>query len=89
MAYRGIYEQPVTLTNDAYEGAPFVAHGASHPRVRLIRALHGVGELDGDAIPETAVLLAESAGASGVRTYVAIVARPTHARLGRCPRAPG
>lgn len=75
MAYGGIYEQPVTLTNGVYEGSPFVAGGASRRRVQLVRPLHAVGDLDGDAIPETAVLLAESAGGSGVRTYVAIVAR--------------
>lgn len=75
MTYRGIYEQPVRLTNGVYEGEPFVAGGASRPRVQLIRPLHAVGDLDGDADPEIAVLLAESAGGSGVRTFVAIVAR--------------
>lgn len=74
-AYRGIYEQPVRLTNGVYEGAPFVAGGASRPRVELVRELHVVGDLDGDARPETAALVAESSGGSGVRTYVAVVAR--------------
>ena len=75
MTYYGVYERPVTLTNGLYEGTPFVAGGASRPRVQLIRPLHAVGDLDGDANPEVAVLLAESGGGSGVRTYVAIVAR--------------
>jgi heat shock protein HslJ len=75
LTYLGIYGQPVTLTNGVYEGPPFVAGGASRPRVQLIGPLHAVGDLDGVANPEIAVLLAESAGGSGVRTFVAIVTR--------------
>ena len=89
IAYRGIYEQPVTLTNGVYEGAPFVAGAASRPRVQLIDAPRAIGDLDGDGIPETAALLAESSGGSGVRTYVAIVGRHNGRPTNRATRLIG
>lgn len=73
--YRGIYKDPVTLTDGLWEGKPFVAGGASRPSVQLLTDLHPVGDLNGDGRPEAVALLAESSGGSGTRLYVAAVSR--------------
>ena len=73
-SYTGIYDASVTLTNGKYEGPPFQSGGASRPRVVFVDRLVARGDLDGDAIDEAVVLLAESSGASGTRNYLAVVA---------------
>jgi len=73
--YQGIYKYPVRLTDGTWEGKPFVAGGASRPSVQLLTDLHPVGDLNGDGRPEAIALLAESAGGSGTRLYVAAVSR--------------
>jgi len=74
LSYRGIYDNPITLRNGVYEGQPFVPGGTSRPRVQLIDEVQAHGDLNGDGREETAVLLAESSGGSGVMSYLALVA---------------
>ena len=71
--YSGVYEQPFTLTDGVYEGAPFVEGGASRPRVILVDNIHVVADLNGDGSSETVVLLAESSGGSGTTSYLAVL----------------
>lgn len=74
IAYRGIYDNAVTLQDGVYEGKPFVPGGASRPRVELLDMTPVLHEMDGDGIDDAAVLLAESSGGSGVFTFLAVVA---------------
>jgi len=74
LLYQGIDDHPITLKDGTYEGAPYQVGGAARPRVTLVRELSASGDLDGDGKEETAVLLAQSSGGSGVFTYVAVVA---------------
>ena len=74
LVYAGIYPEPVRLQNGLYEGKPYVTGGASRPRVELVRSLQVSGDLDGEGTRETAVFLIESAGGSGTRTWLAVVA---------------
>jgi hypothetical protein len=71
--YQGIYNQPVQLSGGKYEGAPFVEGGASRPTVTLLDRFYALGDLNGDAVPDAAVLLAESSGGSGTFVYLAAV----------------
>lgn len=73
LTYPGIEEAPVTLHDGTWEGAPFVAGGASRPRVTLVPGFRVTGDLDGDGAPEAVVLLAESSGGSGTFSHVAVV----------------
>jgi len=75
LAYSGIYETPVTLTDGVYVGEVFMPDGASRPRIELVTQLVARGDLDGDAVLDAAVLLTESAGGSGTHTYLALVTR--------------
>jgi len=75
LQYSGVYDRPISLHDGVYEGAPFTPGGTSRPRVTLVRELTASGDLDGDGKNETAVLLAESSGGSGVFTHVAVVAQ--------------
>jgi len=68
-------EQPVTLVDGHWEGAPFVEGGASRPTIDLIEDLRLVGDLDGDGGEEAVVLLAGSSGGSGTFSYLAAVGR--------------
>jgi heat shock protein HslJ len=73
--YSGIYQEPVTLTEGVYEGAPFDTGGASRPRVALITGMHLDVDLDGNPGDEAVVLLSESSGGSGSFTYLAVLDR--------------
>jgi heat shock protein HslJ len=73
--YGGIYDDPVRLSGGVYEGEPFVAGGASRPRVVLIPDFIRQGDLDGDGLDETVVLISESSGGSGTFDYLAILDR--------------
>lgn len=69
--YSGIDEEgPVTLTAGLYEGKP-VAEGGAAPRVEYVNGGERFGDLDGDGVDDAAVLLVESAGGSGIFTYLA------------------
>ena len=71
--YSDILDDPVTLADGRYEGDPFVAGGASRPVVRLVPGMTATGDLTGDGVDETAVLLAHNAGGSGVFMYLAVM----------------
>ena len=73
--YRGLVgiATPVTLDNGRWEGGQ--AGGASRPSVQFVRDFHLVGDLDGDAVPESVVLLGESSGGTGEWIHLAVVAR--------------
>jgi hypothetical protein len=71
--YQGIYKQPVQLSDGKYEGPPFVEGGASRPTVTLMDRFYALGDVNGDAVPDSAVLLAENSGGSGTFVYVAAV----------------
>ena len=75
LSYQGIYAEPVTLKNGVYEGQPFVAGGASRPRVQFIEQLMISGDMTGDGNDEAAVFLTASSGGSGSYTYLAIVTK--------------
>lgn len=71
--FTGILEQPITLDDGVYEGAPFVEAATSRPRVLLWDGLVAFGDLDGRPGEEAAVLLSESSGASGESVHLAVV----------------
>lgn len=68
--YSGIYDEPVTLADGAYEGEPFVEGGASRPVVTYIDNTMVHGDLDGDGVEDAVALLVENSGGSGVFSYV-------------------
>lgn len=74
LEYTGIFPAPVRLHDGRYEGEPYVAGGASRPRVDLVTTLQASCDLDDDGRQETAVFLVESSGGSGTRTWLAVVA---------------
>jgi hypothetical protein len=72
--YTGVYDEPVTLKDGAYEGKPFRADSPMRPRAGLLPDSLVTGDLTGDGTPEAVVLLWKASGGSGVFTYVAVVA---------------
>jgi heat shock protein HslJ len=72
--YRGIYDQPVTLTNGRYAGEPFVPGGESRPTLTLVEPLTARGDLNGDGEQEAAALLVAQSGGSGDFLYLAAMA---------------
>jgi hypothetical protein len=70
--YRGIYQEPVHLTDGKYEGEPFVEGGASRPTVAFTDAF-ALGDLDSDGVDDAVVVLVESSGGSGSFLYLAAV----------------
>lgn len=72
-SYSGILAETVRLREGRYEGPPFVEGGAARPQVELLDDLVARGDVDGDGVPEAVVLLSESSGGSGTRTYVSVV----------------
>jgi heat shock protein HslJ len=73
--YEGIYDQPVTLAGGGWEGEPFEPGAASRPAVGLVKHFWMSSDLNGDGVEEAVVLLWESAGGSGTKTYVAAMGR--------------
>ncbi len=72
--YQGIEEEPVRLQEGSWEGEPYVEGGASRPSVGLAEGFELKGDLDGDGIPESLVLLWQSSGGSGTFGYIAVMA---------------
>lgn len=70
-AYAGVFDEPVTLVDGRWEGAPFVEGGASRPSAGLVEDFVLTGDVDGDGREDAVVLLWESSGGSGTRTYLA------------------
>lgn len=73
--YEGVLGGPLTLSQGTWEGKPFIDGGAARASVGLVRHFVLEGDLDGDGAPEAAVLLWESSGGSGTRSYLAVMKR--------------
>lgn len=73
--YAGVFDEPVTLTGGRWEGSPFVEGGASRPSAGLVEDFVRTGDVDGDGREDAVVLLWESSGGSGTRTYLAAMGR--------------
>ena len=73
--FNGVFEEPVTLADGRWEGAPYVDGGASRPSAGLVEHFMLFGDIDGDGRDETVVLLWQSSGGSGTRSYLAAVKR--------------
>ena len=70
----GLFDDPVTLRDGRWEGAPYVAGGASRPTAGVIGDLWAAGDLDGDGTAETVAFLWSATGGSGTRNYIAVFA---------------
>lgn len=75
MAYTGITDADITLEDGRWEGKPYMEGGAARPAAGMVEDFLLTGDLDGDGTDEVAVLLWESSGGSGTRSYVAAVGR--------------
>jgi len=73
--YEGIFDEPVRLAEGRWEGAPYVEGGASRPSAGLVDDFVLTGDLDGDGREDAAVLIWESSGGSGTRSYLAVAGR--------------
>ncbi|HSM13234.1 MAG TPA: META domain-containing protein [Thermoanaerobaculia bacterium] len=75
--YTGIEETAITLTDGAWEGAPYDEGSASRPMVRLTGAGDFLlaGDLDGDGAEEAVVHLVEDGGGTGRFGYLVVMAR--------------
>ncbi|MGW8266636.1 MAG: hypothetical protein ACWGSQ_09730 [Longimicrobiales bacterium] len=71
--YRGVFAEPVRLTDGRYQGDPFTPGGASRPELTLVVDRIAAGDLDGDAQEELVALLARSDGGSGTFLYLAVL----------------
>ena len=71
--YKGIEDEPVTLSDGTWEGPAYVEGGASRPRVGLLQDLHLTGDLDGDGEKETVAFLWQSTGGTGNNLYIAVM----------------
>ena len=75
--YSGLGEGlgPVTLADGRWTGPPAAIGAASRPSVELAQGFRVLGDLDGDGIAETVVVLTYSSGGTGVVSFLAVVAR--------------
>jgi heat shock protein HslJ len=73
--YAGVLDKPVALTDGRWEGAPFVDGGASRPSVGLVKNFALTGDINGDGRDDVVVLLWESSGGSGTRSFLAAMSR--------------
>lgn len=71
--YSGIADEPVTLTDGTWRGAPYAEGGASRPVVQLLEQPVSSGDLDDDGVDELVVVLVANFGGSGTYTYIALV----------------
>lgn len=69
-----MFAAPVTFTAGRWQGAPYVAGGASRPSAGVIDSFRLAGDLDGDGRAEAAALLWSSSGGSGTLLYLAVYA---------------
>ena len=74
LGYQGLPHEAVRLAEGRWQGPPAAPGSASRPQVELAGNGIARGDLDGDGREEAAVLLLESAGGSGLNTWLAIVA---------------
>jgi heat shock protein HslJ len=75
MTYSGITDAAITLEDGHWDGQSYMEGGAERPAVGLVEDFLLAGDLDGDGTDEVVVLLWESSGGSGTRSYVASVGR--------------
>jgi hypothetical protein len=73
-SYQGIENAPVQLKNGRWEGEPYVEGGASRPAVGLVEDFTLRGNLNGDGVNESVVLLWQSSSGSGTFKYIAVMA---------------
>ena len=73
MTVNGTEYDNVTLSAGVWEGEPWVAGGASRPRVGLARDFLRYGDVDGDGDDEALVIVWQSSGGSGTFNYIALV----------------
>jgi len=71
--YTGIEDGPVSLSNGAWQGKPYVEDGASRPRAGLVDNVYYTGDLDGDGTQEAVVIIWQSGGGTGENTYVMVM----------------
>ena len=71
--YSGIYEKEIILNEGRWEGKPFIAGGASRPRIGLVEDFSFSGDLNGSGEEEQVVFLWENSGGSGSRIYLSIL----------------
>ena len=75
--YTGIPEVrgPAKLQNGRWTGSPAKPGAASRPVVELAGDFRVVGDLDGDGVDESVVVLTYSSGGSGSLSYLAVMSR--------------
>ena len=73
--YQGIGDHPVQLQNKLWQGEPFVAGGASRPRVGLVDDFQLTSDVNKDGADEAVVVLWQSSGGSGTYLYLAVMGR--------------
>lgn len=71
--YNGIEDGPVQLSEGRWEGEPYAEGGASRPSVGLLEDFVLTGDLDGDGVDESTVLLWQNSGGSGTFDYIAVM----------------
>jgi heat shock protein HslJ len=71
--YRGIEDQPVTLSQGRWEGSPYVEGGAARPAVGLVDDFLLQGDLDADGREELVVMLWQNASGTGSNVYIAVM----------------
>jgi len=74
-SYNGINDQTITLSDGQWQGAPFVAGGASRPAAGLVEHFRLTGDLDGDGQDEAVALLWSSGGGTGTFSHIAVMKR--------------
>ena len=73
--YLGLDDDPVTLSAGEWHGEPLVEAGASRPGAGLVDDFTVNGDLNGDGVDETVVLLWTNSGGSGTFDYIAVMGR--------------
>ncbi|MDX1383203.1 MAG: hypothetical protein R3190_06125 [Thermoanaerobaculia bacterium] len=73
--YRGLFDDPVTLSSGSWEGEPLVAGAASRPHATLAESPSAVGELDATAPAERVVVVVADGGGSGSFVHLAVLGR--------------
>jgi heat shock protein HslJ len=73
--YLGLDEDPIALTEGEWYGEPFSAGGASRPGAGFVDDFNLTGDLNGDGVDETVVLLWTNSGGSGTFDFIAVMGR--------------